>query len=121
MENVILEFYKGDTYTRDLTISGFYMPISKMFFTVKEKISDKNIVLQKTLKNGISVVDEADESVTYNLLINATDTDKMKTDYDYVFDIEIHSPGVKEDIKKTIITGTLRLKASATDTRNEVE
>ncbi|WP_288910813.1 hypothetical protein [uncultured Thomasclavelia sp.] len=45
----------------------------------------------------------------------------MKTDYNYAFDIEIHSPGVKEDIKKTIVTGTLRLKASATDTGNEVE
>ncbi len=37
MENVILEFYKGDTYTRDLTISGFSMPVNKMFFYCKRK------------------------------------------------------------------------------------
>lgn len=120
MENVVFEFYRGDTYTRDFTISGFTMPISKIFFTVKEDENKKQAVLQKTLNDGITLVSDDENGRTYNLLICCVDTDKMKADFDYVFDIEIHSPGTAEmPIKKTIITGILRLKASATKTCNE--
>lgn len=120
LENILFEFYRGDTYTRDFAISGWSFPVSKMYFTVKEDIEKKNYVLQKTLDDGITLVDETDDLKTYNLKICCTDTDNMKIDTDYVFDIEIHSQGVNgEVVKKTIITGIVRLKGSATKTCNE--
>lgn len=120
MEGVVFEFYRGDTYSRDFVINGYSSPISKVYFTVKENAEDKKAVLQKTLNNGITLVEESEDMKAYNLLICCTDTDDMKADYDYVFDIEIHSPGTDDmPIKKTIITGKLRLKASSTRTCNE--
>jgi hypothetical protein len=118
--NILFEFYRGDTYQRDFTISGWSFPISKVFFTVKEDIEKKNHVLQKTLDNGITLVDEENGTNTFNLKICCTDTEHMKVDTDYVFDIEIHSYGLDGEIlKKTILTGTLRLKGSATKRCNE--
>ena len=120
MEGVLFEFYRGDTYSRDFVITGYRLPISKVYFTVKENVEDKKASLQKTLNNGITLVEESEDTKAYNLLINSTDTDDMKADYNYVFDIEIHSPGTdNKPIKKTIITGTLKLKASSTMTFNE--
>lgn len=120
LENILFEFYRGDTYQRDFTISGWSFPISKVFFTVKEDIEKKNFVLQKTLDNGISLVDEENGVKTFNLTICCIDTEHMKIDTDYVFDIEIHSEGLNGEIlKKTILTGTLRLKGSATKSCNE--
>ena len=70
--DVLFEFYRGDTYQRDFTVTGWSLPISKVFFTVKEDIEKKNHVLQKTLGNGIELVDitqvdEVNEIKTYNL------------------------------------------------------
>lgn len=118
--NILFEFYRGDTYQRDFTVTGWSLPISKVFFTVKEDIEKKNPVLQKTLDNGITLVSDEDGTKTYNLTICCTDTEHMKIDTDYVFDIEIHSYGIHgEVIKKTLTTGTLRLKGSATKSCNE--
>lgn len=120
LENIVFEFYRGDTYQRDFTVTGWSFPISKAFFTVKENTEKKNFVLQKTLDNGITLVSDEDGVRTYNLMICCTDTDHMKTDFDYTFDIEIHSDGLNgEVLKKTIITGIVRLKGSATKTCNE--
>ena len=120
LTDVLFEFFRGDTYSRDFTLTGWSLSIDKVYFTVKEKVTDKNAVLQKTLNNGITLVEETEEGQTFNLNICCTDTDEMKTDFEYVFDIEIHS--ILEDgtvIKRTIITGTLNLLASSTRTCNE--
>ena len=115
MTDVVFEFYRGDTYERDFKISNLKREITKVYFTVKETEECKNACLQKSLNNGIVVVDEDETSKTFNLLINATDTDNMKVNTAYSFDIEIHCG----DIKKTIVTGTLMLKPSCTRTCNE--
>ena len=118
--DALFEFFRGDTYTRDFSVLWSY-PISKIYFTVKETVEGKKVFVQKTLDNGITLVDEDESGVkTYNLSICCTDTDNMKTDKDYVFDIEIHSQGVDgEVIKRTIVTGVVRLLGSATRTCNE--
>ena len=120
MENIIFEFYRGDTYTRDFIIKGWSLPISNVYFTVKERVDNKKACLQKMLNNGIVLVDTSEEGNTYNLRICCTDTDCLKVNTDYVFDIEIHSVIEEETIKRTIATGTLRLLPSATRTCNEV-
>lgn len=120
MENVLFEFYRGDTYQRDFTVTGWSLSISDVYFTVKENIENKRFALQKKIGDGITLVSDEEGIKTYNLLISSKDTENMKIDTDYTFDIEIHSEGVDGEIlKKTIITGTLRLKGSATKRCNE--
>jgi len=125
MNNVIFEFHIGDTYTRDLTIDGYSADISNVFFSVKNNNADKRVILQKKLDDGITLIDvvyDGDTIVsrTYNILINATDTERMKTDFEYPFDIQINTPGVGTDvIKKTIISGIFRLTDATTRVYNE--
>lgn len=118
--NANFEFYIENTYSRDFTISGWSLPIDKVFFTVKENEKDKRAVLQKTLNNGITLVSEENGVRTYNLIIENTDTENMKTDYDYFCDVEIQSPGADgKVIEKTIIVGTLKLNSNSTRNYNE--
>jgi hypothetical protein len=120
MNNVLFEFYIGDTYTRDFTITGYSSEITNVYFTVKSNNTDKRYVLQKKLNDGITLTDDSGEGEerirTYNILINAGETENMKPDKDYSFDIEIVSPN---NIKKTIITGTFRLINTSTRQYNE--
>lgn len=125
MDNVKFNFYIGDTYTRDFIITGYSSDIDEIFFTVKKNVDDKNYVLQKTLNNGITLVDVTYDtdgttilSRTYNLLINAEDTETFTPESEYVFDIEIVTDETP-DLKKTIMTGTIELTNSATRNYNE--
>ena len=121
MDKVKFEFYKGRTYTRDFTITGYNDSIDEIYFTTCEDVNNKNYCLRKTLTcGGITVVDsgtdeEGNNYTTYNLLIEATDTDHMKIDYEYGFDIAIIS-GTK---KTEVIIGILQLKGTYTKTCNE--
>lgn len=120
LENEIFEFYRGRTYQKDFTISEWSLPISKVYFTVKENAEFKKPILQKTLGNGITLVSDENGEKTFNLLIDAADTDHMKTETDYIFEIAIHSE--YEDgyvVKENAIAGILRLKANVTKPINE--
>lgn len=125
MYDVKFQFFIGDTYARDIIIKKYSSEISEMYFTVKKSNNDKNYVLQKTLDDGITLTDVVydDGKIierTYNLLVNATDTDDLTPNKEYVFDIEIVTPVLSgEDIKKTIITGTLTLTDATTRVFNE--
>ncbi len=115
MEKINFNFVKGDTYLRGFTIEGFDILIEQVYFTVKEKSSDRNYMFQKTLGNGIEV--DPENPNRYVLTIEADDTNDFKTNYNYVFDIQI----VAETIKKTIIGGNLRLEDwDITSKANEV-
>lgn len=115
MEKINFSFVKGDTYSRGFTIEGFEQPITQVYFTVKEKTTDKNFVIQKLLNRGIEK--DIDTPNRYVLTIEADDTNKLKTNYNYVFDIQI----VTESIKRTIIGGYLKLEDwDVTSKENEV-
>lgn len=99
-----LNFIKGDTFVQGFTISNFNLEIDKIYFTVKEKTADKNCVLQKRLNEGIEKDPEATNRYTLN--IDADDTNNLKANFNYIYDIEI----VSGSYKKTIIGGYLRLE-----------
>ena len=119
MENIIFEFYRGDTYSRDFAIKPASVNIEQIYFTVKQKENDRKYVLQKTIGNGITLVDVDEEKKIYNLLIDADDTNDFKI-ADYSFDIEIIIPTTTtKKKKKTIITGVISLKNDITTNHNE--
>lgn len=114
MNNIEWTWFRGDTCEKMINISGWDKEITQMYFTMKKEEKDKDIVLQKKLGNGITKVTD-DEIESYLLVINATDTDDLLTDYGYVFDIEI----VSGSIKRTIVKGTITLTTDITQTINE--
>jgi hypothetical protein len=115
MEKINFNFVKGDTYSRGFTIEGFEFPITQVYFTVKEKSTNKNYVIQKRLTKGIELDPEVPNR--YVLTIDADDTNNMKTNFNYVFDIQI----VGDSIKRTIIGGYLKLDDwDITSKENEV-
>jgi len=118
MENELFELYRGDTYERNIIVLKYTSNIDEVYFSVKSKESDKRTVLQKSLNNGITLADVEDDKRTYQILINSTDTDGMKTS-DYYFDIEIITNTDDKPLKKTIVKGTFRLKPEITTTDNE--
>ena len=120
MDNVRFEFYRGRTYTRDFTIVGYDEKIDEIYFTTCENPNNKRYCIRKTLNNGITVVDEGinedgEKFTTYNLLIEATDTDHMKADFEYGFDIAL----ISGNKKLQVITGILMLDGTYTKTCNE--
>ena len=84
----------------------------KMFFTVKTGYYSKDYLFQKRLDTDITY---KEEDSYYYFTINPSDTDKLNFE-DYVFDIEI----IKNDIKKTIAKGTLKVGSEVTFAENEV-
>ena len=111
LDNATINFVKGDTYTRDFTISGYDEEINEILFTVKNNESDKRHVLQKSFEDGITIVSDEDGVKTYNLTLEANDTDNLKTDYDYYFAIKIFTNEVPSDVELTAIKGTMTLSA----------
>lgn len=126
MDNVIFEFYIGNTFSKDFTLSGYQEEIDEVYFTVKKADDDKKFVLQKTLDNGITLVDVEYEpdgttilSRTYNILINAGDTENLKVETEYPFDVKIITSESPSDIKETVIKGNVILKSAVTRAYNE--
>lgn len=119
-----LEFRIGDTYERNLTISKYNDDIDEMYFSIKKNDGDKRVILQKTLENGITIVtDETIDGIryrTYQLFIDANDTESMKTGVEYPFDIEIVTDKDETKLKKTIVKGNVILNAATTRLWNEV-
>jgi hypothetical protein len=121
MEDLTIEFYIGDTYTRDFTISGYTESIDNIYMTIKKNDRDKKFLIQKKLNDGIELTDveyEEDgttiKSRTYNLLINANETETLKADIEYPFDIEIITEKDDNDVKSTIVKGNVVLKSATT-------
>lgn len=126
MEGVTFEFYIGNTFSKDFTLSGYSDEISEVYFTVKKADDDKKFILQKTLDNGITLVDvEYDTdgvtilSRTYNILIDAGDTEGLKAETEYPFDVKIITSGTLSDFKETVIKGNVILKSAVTRAFNE--
>lgn len=120
MNNVEFNFVRGDTYQRTITIV-WNQEITNVYFTLKKNENDKDVVLQKKLGSGITLVEQkqnedGSNTYTYLLNINATDTDNLETNYGYFFDFEV----ISDTIKKTPIKGTLTLDNDITRTINEV-
>jgi hypothetical protein len=110
-----LKFIKGDTYSRGIIIEGLKTPIEQIYFTVKNKSSDKHYLIQKRLIHGIE--QDPDNPNRYVVIIEADDTNDMKVNYNYVYDIEI----ITLTMKRTIIAGNLRLEDwDITSKANEV-
>lgn len=118
-----IEYFIGDTYERNFIVKKYTDDIDSVFFSVKKSNGDKKTVLQKTLDNGITLVDDVvvdnERQRTYQLMINAEDTEDMTPEQEYEFDVEIVTNKDDANIKQTIITGNFILTNATTRMWNE--
>ena len=84
-----------------------------VYFTVKNNISNKNAVLQKTIEDMTFNT----ETGYYTFTIEPSDTDNLPPGH-YDFDIEIVIP--EENYKRTISKGEILIVADVTRPINEV-
>lgn len=124
MDGLIFSFYIGDTYEKTIVVSKYQDEIDEMYFTIKNNDSDKNYLLQKTLNNGLTIVeDKTEEGVrirTYDLFIDANDTEGFKVGKEYPFDVEIVTDKEETKLKRTILKGVVVLNDATTRRWNEV-
>lgn len=117
------EYFIGDTYERNFIVKKYTDDIDAVFFSVKKSNGDKRTVLQKTLDNGITLVDDvvvdSERQRTYQLMINSEDTEDMTPEQEYEFDVEIVTNKDDTDIKQTIIIGNFILTNATTRIWNE--
>lgn len=106
---VNISFTRGDTYgirfqrkaeiineDKEIETKVIEEISQNMWFTVKKNFSDKaEVILQKTLEDGISF----DEEFYYHIIINSTDTRDLKYG-EYVYDIQVENNGVVKTIAK---------------------
>lgn len=111
----MLEFYRGDTFQKHFTVS-WNLPITGIYFTVKQTSDDKNPLIRKKLNDGIVLVDKADDGDIYLLTIDAEDTENMKTG-NYSYDFEFISNKFKLTPPESV--GTITLKEDITRKRDE--
>lgn len=113
-------FHKGRTFSQDFSVINFKGKIDNILFTACENPENKHYCLRKSLGDGITLVDEGTDEdgnnyKTYNLLIEATDTDHLKSKVKYGYDIAMYSNKQKHQLME----GTLTLSSIQTKTCNE--
>lgn len=82
--------------------------VDEMYMTFKKSIYSKDILFQKSLKDGTITYDS--ETGYYHAVIEPKDTENLSYYDDYVFDIEI----THNNVVKTILKGTLNLTEEVT-------
>ena len=136
-------FVRGTTYSRNINLTDYGANIDEMYFTVKESETDRIPVIKKSLNNGIFPIipdtvieeetqeeqdeeqeeseDESEESnvKSFNLIIEADDTETLKLNKPYPFDIKVITYTDGNPVKKVIVRGTMTLSANVTWKTNE--
>ena len=118
MKKINIEFPKEHTYQRNIIISNCDLDITQIYFTVKEKPNSKYIAIQKKIGAGIELMDIDSNNKTYQLTITPDDTEKLKTDYNYGYDITIRG-GQNNFYKDTLVIGSFKLLSIYTTKKEE--
>lgn len=111
-----MEFVRGDTCPITFSITDSQDNIlddlegANIYFTVKVSYSEPSFLIQKTY-NGGTITKDGDN---YSLTILPTDTENLEYGR-YVYDICV----VSQDLKATIVRGTITLGNEATFAINE--
>lgn len=110
----MIEIIRGDTcpfsFTRrDKDGNVIIDPAEKLYFTIKEKYTSTDILVQKTIDD--MTFDEG----TYRFVIEPNDTNELKYGV-YVYDLEV----ITGEYKQTIARGTIKISEEVTFQEDEV-
>ena len=110
-KEIQITFPRGDTYSFDVHLNAENVTVNSMFFSARVKYDDDDYIFQKSLNDGITLVDEN----TYRVRVAPEDTKNMQKGR-YYHDLQIDIGG--ENDVYTIFRGRLELLWDVT--RNEV-
>ena len=106
-EDEYMAITRGDTVAFGMEIDGLEEALDSAFFTCKKNPTDIENVFQKSIGNGIELVD--DEYITYSVRIAPEDTADLEAGK-YFYDLQI---GVNDDIY-TVLKGVLEIEQDVT-------
>lgn len=109
-----ITYVRGDTYSFLCVVHNLTEDLTAAFFTVKEN-PDDDPVLQKTLGEGITKVEERDGAKVYKVQIQATDTERMVPGNEYLYDLQLNV----NNVKKTVAKGIFKLQQDITQDYDE--
>lgn len=104
-----IEMFKSTTLAFALEFEGITQELESAYFTVKRDLDIDEPIIQKSLNDGISVVEIADNSISYRVRVAPEDTSNVEIG-DYYYDLQISING---DVF-TILNGTLKIKQDVT-------
>ncbi len=103
-KNINLCMVRGDTLAFGFEVEGI-TSLDSCYFSCKVNPDDDNYVFQKSLSDGISLV----EAGKYRVRVAPADTEDLEVG-DYYYDLEI---GATDDIY-TILKGVLKIEQDVT-------
>lgn len=83
---------KGDTYSSSLTVENLWQDIDSAYFTCRDSLNDNsNVLFQKSLNNGISLVeyDEENDIRKYAIRVAPEDTKDIQSGT-YYYDLQVN-------------------------------
>lgn len=94
---------KGDTFAFGMKFKGLEEGLDSAYFTVSQNL-DSPFVFQKTLNNGIELIETTEEYYRYRVIADPADTEDVETGvYNYSLKININSA------KYTLLEGTFTI------------
>ncbi len=106
MNEVLIEFIRGDTFAFLFEIEGLEDTLDSCYFSCKENVNDTEYCFQKSLGDGIQQI----SAEQYRVKIERADTIDLKVGQYYYCDLKIERGG----IFLTPITGKIKLKQDIT-------
>ena len=83
---------KGDTYSSSLTVENLGQDIDSSYYTCRDSLNDNsNVLFQKSLNNGISLVeyDEENDIRKYAIRVAPEDTKDIQSGT-YYYDLQVN-------------------------------
>lgn len=101
---------RGDTFSIGLKIEDFEQALDNVYFTCRDSLSDdSNLLFQKSLGEGITLVEEHGHTYSYAVRVAPSDTRNIASGT-YYYDMQIN---INEDIF-TVMKGKFIIEQDAT-------
>lgn len=101
---------RGDTYSIGFKTEGFGQELDNVYFTCRDNLTDEGTILfQKSLNDGITLVDQTQDVYSYNVRVAPEDTRDIQAGT-YYYDLQIN---INEDVF-TIMKGKFIIEQDCT-------
>lgn len=102
--------FRGDTYSLGLKVEEIDQPLDNIYFTCRDSLNDDSTVLfQKSLGDGITLVDDTDDVYSYNVRVAPEDTRNIQAGI-YYYDLQVN---INDDVF-TIMAGKFIIEQDRT-------
>ena len=103
---------KGDTYSNAMILEGIGQNLESAYFTIRDTLKDDSeILVEKSLGNGISLVEyDAENDIRKYIIRVAPDDTKDLQSGTYYYDLEV---GLNGDVF-TVMKGTFTIEQDST-------